>query len=61
MWLSESELIDLTGYKKPACQVRWLKEKRIKHFVRRDGRPIVLIANLQPQGKEERTELGIVS
>lgn len=29
-WLTDEEVIDLTGYKMPAYQMRWLSENRIR-------------------------------
>lgn len=32
-WLSDEEVIELTGYRMPACQKRWLDENRIKAYL----------------------------
>lgn len=37
MFLDASELLDLTGYRQPAAQVRWLRRNGITHYVRADG------------------------
>lgn len=37
MFLTEEQLVDLTGLTQPAAQVRWLKANGVRHFVRADG------------------------
>lgn len=37
MFLEASELLDLTGYRQPAAQVRWLRKNGVTHYVRADG------------------------
>lgn len=34
-WLSDEEVIELTGYRMPAYQMRWLDENRIKAYLNR--------------------------
>ena len=41
MFLSASELQELTGYQKPALQIRWLSDNGYSFDVRCDGRPVV--------------------
>ena len=41
MFLTTEELRDLTGYQKPALQLRWLAENGYSFDVRCDGRPVV--------------------
>ena len=41
MFLTADQLRDLTGYKKPALQRRWLADNGFSFEVRSDGRPIV--------------------
>ena len=41
MFLSATELQELTGYRKPALQLRWLAENSYSFDVRGDGRPVV--------------------
>ena len=41
MFLTTKELRDLTGYQKPAPQIRWLAENGYSFDVRCDGRPVV--------------------
>lgn len=42
LFLTKDELIELTGYKLPSGQVRWLHDNCIEHYVNRVGAPIVL-------------------
>lgn len=58
-WLSDDELLDLTGYVQPSRQVRWLEENHIRHFVNRLQRPRVprdAIAGHRDSATEKRTE-----
>ena len=41
MFLTANQLKDLTGYRKPALQRRWLAENGYSFDVRADGRPVV--------------------
>jgi hypothetical protein len=41
MFLTPDDLQQLTGYKKPALQRRWLVENGYSFDVRADGKPIV--------------------
>ncbi len=41
MFLTTENLRDLTGYRKPALQIRWLAENGYSFDVRGDGRPVV--------------------
>lgn len=56
-FLDAAELVTLTGYKRPADQIRWLLRNHIPHNVNRLGRPVVL-RNLQSEIPEP--ELGPV-
>ena len=40
-FLAPEEIYDLTGYKRPASQRKWLIEKGYSFDVRRDGHPVV--------------------
>jgi hypothetical protein len=40
--LSRDELFELSGYRRPAEQIRWLTKQGIMHFVARDGHPRVV-------------------
>ena len=44
IWLTEEEREQLTGYKRPGDQVRWLQENAIHHTVRADGWPMVPVS-----------------
>jgi hypothetical protein len=55
MFLSDIELVALTGKRRRHAQRRVLRELRIPHRVRPDGRPLVHPADLPLRG-EARTE-----
>lgn len=67
MFLSDSELRELTGYQKPSAQMRWLKAQDIVFLIGGDGLPKVLrsviIARLggslsvPPDGREPKLHL----
>ena len=40
--LTADEVADLTGYQKPAAQVRWLLENGLPYLLGGDGKPKVL-------------------
>lgn len=40
-FLDPEELQTLTGYKRPADQIRWLEQKGVPHMVNRLNRPVV--------------------
>lgn len=46
MLLSHAEVADLTGYRKPSAQIRWLEAQKIPYLTGGDGRPKVLRAPL---------------
>jgi len=43
MFLTADNLRELTGYRKPKLQRRWLAQNGYKFDVRGDGRPAVLV------------------
>lgn len=44
--LSQAELVELSGYRRPAEQIRWLTKAGVTFFIGRDGRPRVIRAAL---------------
>lgn len=40
-FLTEAEKQELTGYKVPKCQIRWLTQNGVRHWVAATGRPVV--------------------
>lgn len=42
MFLTKDEVAELTGYKKPSAQIRWLQEQKFGFVVGGDGIPKVL-------------------
>ena len=56
MFLTADDLIELTGYKRASLQVAWLRKAGVRHYLRKDGRPVVVAADLAAAGRErERT------
>ena len=47
MFLSSDDLRALTGYTKPALQRRWLLTNGYRFDVRADGRPAVLVSQVE--------------
>lgn len=41
MFLTPDELRDLTGYRMPSAQIRWLTRNGIRHWIAATGRPVV--------------------
>lgn len=54
MFLTDDELHDLTGYRRHAEQVKWLRKNGVRVFVRADGAPRVLRDDLAAR-PERRT------
>lgn len=52
--LTPAQLFELTGYRQPSAQLRWLKANGFRHFVRADGKPVVLEVDLAGQKPVER-------
>lgn len=53
VFLTSEQLLQLTGYRQPAAQIRWLRRQGITHWVRADGHPSVPESALSG----DRTEL----
>jgi hypothetical protein len=47
VFLTPMELLELTGYTKPALQRRWLVEHGYRFDVRADGRAVVLTTAIE--------------
>jgi hypothetical protein len=46
--LSRTELVELTGYKRPCDQLRWIRDKlKIEPPLRRDGLPVLFRTQLE--------------
>jgi hypothetical protein len=52
VFLTPTELIELTGCKRHSLQLGWLRKMGVRHYVRRDGRPVVVAADLAATGKD---------
>lgn len=46
MFLNDKQLQELTGYRQPAAQIRWLQRQGITHYVRADNHPVVPVSAL---------------
>ena len=57
-FLIPEEVMQLTGYRKPSKQIRWLEHKGIPHYVNRQGEPVVPRDLVSPARKEP--QLGVV-
>jgi len=59
LFLSESALTEMTGYKSKAGQIRWLAKNAYRFDVRADGRPNVLIEQvMERQCRNAKTKAG---
>ena len=47
MFLTKPDLIELTGYRSSAAQIRWLTRNGYRFDIRSDGRPVVLRQQIQ--------------
>lgn len=47
LFLTMTQLQELTGLSQSAAQVRWLQKNGIRHYVRADGRPSVTVAAIE--------------
>lgn len=56
MFLTDEQLTDLTGLRRPSAQVRWLTTRGIQHYVRVDGRPRVLFQALMAKSPDTQPE-----
>jgi hypothetical protein len=54
--LSRDELIELTAYKRPADQARWLKAQGIPYYIAADGHPRIIRAVLVQSTNEHNHE-----
>ena len=48
-FLDEAELVTLTGYKRPADQIRFLEDRGIPHRVNSRNKPVVLRDLSEPE------------
>ena len=56
MFLTTQELVELTDYKHPAKQIRWLREHGYRFEIGASGRPKVLRSEIERRlGKTEKT------
>ncbi|MHB8473224.1 MAG: DUF4224 domain-containing protein [Gammaproteobacteria bacterium] len=66
MFLTLAELEILTGYKRPSCQIKWLKAMRFRYQVSATGRPVVARIEVErnltsrPEAIKDRPRLEMV-
>lgn len=51
LFLTDAELVDLTGLSQAAAQIKWLRKYGIKVYRRVDGKPRVPRAAFVPQSR----------
>lgn len=51
MFLTPDDLVTLTGYRRPSAQIRWLRARRIRHYVNAASHPVVAHAWLNGSGE----------
>jgi hypothetical protein len=58
--LTDTDLVDLTGYKQPRRQAEWLKRSGIRFLTRHDGRPALTweMLNSSLVERAEETRVG---
>lgn len=56
MFLTEAELVDLTGYRQASKQVAHLKSQRIPFYLNKANHPRVARAVLEGGGKQKPTK-----
>lgn len=49
MFLGPADLEQLTGYRRPGAQIRWLRSRGIRHYVNGAGHPVVARAWLDAE------------
>jgi hypothetical protein len=54
MFLTPDQVQTLTGFKRPAKQREALRQMRIRHYVRPDGRPMVIESDLEVSHRERQ-------
>lgn len=52
--LHRDEVWQLTGYRKPGCQIRQLKAYGLRFFIAADGHPRVLRADIETRNQAPR-------
>jgi len=57
LFLRREEVEELTGYRMPSRQIRWLREQGIPHWVAADGRPRVPRAAIEGAARRFEPEV----
>ena len=58
MFLSDQELIQLTGYQRKAWQIRWLRNRRFRFEIDASGHPQVARAYVEKRMSDGKPESG---
>lgn len=65
MFLTATELHELSGYRQPSKQIEWLRTNRVRHWIARTGHPKVprsaIDGALNSPDDEKPFELGHVA
>lgn len=59
-FLSRDEVRELTGYIRPADQIRWLRRQGLLFWINARGRPVVPRDAVAAQPARQTFELGVV-
>lgn len=54
LFLTNEELFEFTGYRRPSCMIRQLKEYGVRFFVAADGYPRVPRSTIEDPKEETR-------
>lgn len=56
MFLSRKDIVQLTGYRRPARQISWLRRNGLRFFIAADGYPRVPRANFEAPTRRRSAE-----
>lgn len=54
--LTRAQVTELSGYRKPSCQIKWLKRQGLRFFVGADGYPRVPTSEIERKPAVKATE-----
>lgn len=54
--LTRAQVTELSGYRKPSCQIKWLKRQGLRFFVGADGYPRVPTSEIERKPTVKATE-----
>lgn len=56
MFLTRDEIAELTGYQRPSCMIRKLREYRVRFFVAADGYPRVARSEIETRNQTRQRQ-----